>query len=68
MATAADTRPEDDLEAFRGEVQTFLAENFPPSLKGKSNAMRSVEGPGDETPEEEAWRKAMGERGWGTPT
>lgn len=68
MATAADVRPDDHLAEFRAEVQAFLAENFPPSLKGKSNAMRSVEGPGEETAEEKAWREAMGSRGWGTPT
>ena len=68
MATAADTRPDTDLDAFRAEVKDFLKANFPDSLRGKGNAMRTVEGPGEETPEEKAWREAMGERGWGTPT
>ena len=27
MATAADTRPEGDLDAFRAEVKSFLKEN-----------------------------------------
>jgi alkylation response protein AidB-like acyl-CoA dehydrogenase len=68
MATAAETRPEDDLETFRGEVKAFLKANFPDELKGKGNALRSVEGPTEETEAEKAWRVAMGSRGWGTPT
>jgi len=68
MATAAETRPEDDLETFRGEVKAFLKENFPDELKGKGNALRSVDGPTEETEAEKAWRVAMGSRGWGTPT
>ncbi|MHA6334581.1 acyl-CoA dehydrogenase family protein [Qipengyuania sp. CAU 1752] len=68
MATVADTRPEDDLDAFRDEVKQFLADKFPDSLKGKGNAMRTVEGPGEETAEEKSWREAMGKKGWGTPT
>ncbi len=67
MATLAETRPDGD-EAFREEVRTFLAENFPPELKGKSNALSSVEGPTEETPAQRGWREAMGSRGWGTPT
>ncbi|MGQ7830821.1 acyl-CoA dehydrogenase family protein [Altererythrobacter sp. Z27] len=68
MATAAETRPEDDLETFRGEVKTFLKANFPDELKGKGSALRSVEGPTEETEAEKNWRVAMGSRGWGTPT
>ena len=54
--------------AFRNEVRDWLAANFPDSLKGKDNSMSAVEGPTQETPEQAAWRKAMGEKGWGTPT
>ncbi|MBS0479967.1 MAG: acyl-CoA dehydrogenase family protein, partial [Proteobacteria bacterium] len=69
MATLAEPQAEaDSLDDFRTEVRDFLAANFPPSLKGKGNALASVEGPTRETPEMTAWRKAMGERGWGTPT
>ena len=50
------------------EVRDFLAANFPPSLKGKGNALASVEGPTSETAEMTAWREAMGEKGWGVPT
>ena len=57
-----------DLEAFRGEVRTWVAENFPAALKGKPNPMAREERGSDHTPEQEAWRKAVGSKGWGTPT
>jgi alkylation response protein AidB-like acyl-CoA dehydrogenase len=57
-----------DLEAFRGEVRTWVAENFPAALKGKPNPMAREERGSDPTPEQEAWRKAVGSKGWGTPT
>ena len=43
MATAANAQP-DALEAFRSEVQDWLAANFPASLKGKGGAMTSPYG------------------------
>src|SRR5436189_648286 len=55
-----------DLEGFRTQVREWVAANFPPSLKGK-NPM-SAEERTVSTPETEAWRKAVGEKGWGTPT
>jgi alkylation response protein AidB-like acyl-CoA dehydrogenase len=68
MATLATEPPKSGIDEFREEVRSFLAENFPSSLKGKDNAMSAVEGPTAETPEHTAWRKAMGEKGWGVPT
>ena len=68
MATLAEPREATNDEAFREEVRTFLAEHFPPELKGKGNALASVEGPTKESPAEKTWREAMGSRGWGTPT
>lgn len=68
MATLAEPKEASADEAFREEVRGFLADNFPPELKGKGNALASVEGPIREGPAETAWREAMGERGWGTPT
>ncbi|MBW8815468.1 MAG: acyl-CoA dehydrogenase family protein [Caulobacterales bacterium] len=55
-----------DLEAFRAEVRAFVEANFPASLKGKNPMMREERA--KPTPDMEAWRKAVGERGWGTPT
>ncbi|THD81793.1 MAG: acyl-CoA dehydrogenase [Phenylobacterium sp.] len=54
-----------DLETFRAEAREWLAANFPASLRGESLAM---EGPEERSADREAWRKAMGEMGWGTPT
>ena len=69
MATLAEPQTSaDPLEAFRAEVREWLAANFPASLKGKGNALASVEGPTRETPEMTKWREAMGEKGWGVPT
>jgi alkylation response protein AidB-like acyl-CoA dehydrogenase len=57
-----------DLEAFRSEVRSWVEANFPASLKGKPNPMAG-EGRGDPlTPDQDAWRRAVGEKGWGTPT
>jgi alkylation response protein AidB-like acyl-CoA dehydrogenase len=69
MATAAEAEVAvGPLETFRVEARAWLAANFPPSLKGKDNAMSAVEGPTEETPEERAWREAMGAKGWGVPS
>lgn len=69
MATAADLdRAADSIDAFRSDTRTWLAENFPPSLKGKENPMATVEGPTALSADEEAWKKAFGEKGWGVPT
>lgn len=69
MATAAtlDT-PTDPLDAFRSEVRDWLAANFPASLRGKDNAMSAIDGPSDPSPDESAWTRAMGAKGWGVPT
>ena len=67
MATAANAQP-DALDAFRSEVQDWLAANFPAALKGKGGAMTSPYGADSAGPEGTAWRKALGGKGWGTPT
>jgi alkylation response protein AidB-like acyl-CoA dehydrogenase len=55
------------LEAFRAEARDWLKANFPPSLKGRG-ALMIAEGHAPTSPDFKAWAKAMGERGWGTPT
>ena len=57
-----------DLDAFRGEVRSWVEANFPASLKGKPNPMMREERGNPLSPEQEAWRKAVGAKGWGTPT
>jgi alkylation response protein AidB-like acyl-CoA dehydrogenase len=54
-----------ELEGFRKEVRDWLAAEFPPALKGRGGMAYSDEPPG---PELTAWRKAIGAKGWATPT
>lgn len=69
MATAADLdRPADSLDGFRQEARAWLEQHFTPSLRGADNAMSAVDGPTEETPDQKAWREAMGAKGWGVPT
>jgi alkylation response protein AidB-like acyl-CoA dehydrogenase len=56
-----------DTDAFRGDVRSWLAENFPPSLKGRGSMMLA-EGRPSQDPDFRAWVKAMGDKGWGVPT
>ncbi len=68
MATRPISEPDATADAFRAEVRQFLADHFPPELKGKGNAMAGVESALRETELQRRWREAMGSRGWGTPT
>ena len=64
---SAAEKVDDGLDAFRNEVRGWLKANFPPSLKGKG-AMMFSEGRGSQDPDFLSWKKAMAEKGWGTPT
>ncbi|MFC3070532.1 acyl-CoA dehydrogenase family protein [Phenylobacterium soli] len=63
----ADFGADTELEAFRAEAAAWLKQNFPSSLKGKAYLAQG-EGVGPSDPDYQAWKKAMGEKGWGTPT
>jgi alkylation response protein AidB-like acyl-CoA dehydrogenase len=55
-----------ELEDFRAEASAWLAASFPASLAGKGQlAMAERSTPGGDLV---AWRKAIGDKGWGTPT
>ncbi|MFZ5746217.1 MAG: acyl-CoA dehydrogenase family protein [Pseudomonadota bacterium] len=69
MATAPEVEaPAAPLDEFRAHARAWLAEHFPPELKGKDNAMSAVEGPVELNDAERAWKSAMGNKGWGVPT
>ena len=54
---------------FRAEARSWLEVNYPPSLKGRDGLMSlSREGGLPDEPAIRDWVKAMGEKGWGTPT
>ncbi|UTP38923.1 acyl-CoA dehydrogenase family protein [Phenylobacterium sp. LH3H17] len=62
----ADFGGEPNLEAFRAEARGWLEANFPPTLAGKGVlASAEISAP---NPDLAAWRKAVGAKGWGTPT
>jgi alkylation response protein AidB-like acyl-CoA dehydrogenase len=56
-----------ELEDFRKEARGWIEANFPKSLAGKGNqlAMAERQSPGADLA---AWKKAIGEKGWATPT
>ena len=56
-----------DLDAFRVEARAWIEANFPAELKGKPNPMMREEA-SEPSPAQAAWKKAMGEKGWGVPT
>ena len=56
-----------DAETFRAEAKAWLAENFPPSLKGRGGAIYT-EGLPPAGADDKAWTAAMGAKGWGVPT
>ena len=56
-----------DLEGFRTEARGWIGANFPAGLKGRANPMMREE-MAKPSADQETWRKAMGEKGWGVPT
>ena len=65
----ADAGGDLDLEGFRAEARAWLDANFPASLKAKGAAAMAALMDGPEPDGDlAAWKKAMGEKGWGTPT
>jgi len=57
-----------DLEGFRDEARTWLAENFLAALKDDPAAQLAASMGGRASPDAALWARRMGERGWGTPT
>src|ERR1700728_2632659 len=63
----ADSGGDLELDAFRGEARSWLEANFPASLKGKGGLVMTEES-GAPQGDLAAWRKAIGQKGWATPT
>src|SRR5688572_24318312 len=57
-----------DVEAFRSEARAWLEANFPKALAKTPMAQLAKMQGQPESDEAKAWRKAMGAKGWGTPT
>lgn len=58
-----------DFKEFRTQTGNWIDAHFPASLRGRSPIefmARAV--PADEFPEYHAWRTAIADQGWGTPT
>ncbi len=55
-----------ELEDFRAEARAWIEANFPPALKGKA-ALATAEVTTSNA-DLKAWRKAIGLKGWATPT
>ncbi len=61
----------ENLETFRKEVQDWLAENCPPSMRTPMPEDETVWGGRNATfknPDSKKWLDAMGEKGWTCPT
>jgi alkylation response protein AidB-like acyl-CoA dehydrogenase len=54
-----------ELDTFRAEARDWLAANFPKALSGKAP---TAEGPEERSADRDAWKRAMGDKGWGVPT
>ena len=65
-ATATRTDQGSDIEAFRADVRSWLADNFPSALQGVTPAMEGG-AEGRHAADMERWRERLAERGWGTP-
>jgi alkylation response protein AidB-like acyl-CoA dehydrogenase len=55
-----------ELEDFRAEAKAWLDANFPAALQGKGGLSLAEALPDDA--DLKAWKKAIGEKGWATPT
>ena len=55
------------LESFRVEARTWLEDNFPASMKGRTDIANS-ESPVPVEGDYKLWKQRMGAKGWGVPT
>lgn len=56
-----------DTTDFRAEVREWLAQNFPQSLRGRSD-LAALESPAPVEGDYKLWKERVADRGWGVPT
>ncbi|MFV8817914.1 hypothetical protein [Haliea sp. E17] len=56
-----------ELETFRSSVRHFIAENFPPSLAGKTAGMEEAGLDEDLGHDLDLWIERLAHQGWGAP-
>lgn len=66
MQSASAAKANRNLADFRLAVRQWLAENFPPELRGKAQTQHDAPIIGN--PAIDAWTQAMGSTGWGVPS
>src|SRR5580704_17818591 len=64
----ADSSGDIELDAFREEARAWLEANFPKSMRGKNPLANPLDEEGALNAEADAWRKAIGAKGWTAPT
>jgi alkylation response protein AidB-like acyl-CoA dehydrogenase len=64
----ADSTGDVELDGFRAEARSWLEANFPQSLRGKAGQAMAASEAAEFEGELLAWKKAIGSKGWATPT
>lgn len=59
---------QDAATGFRAQARDWLADNFPPSLAGRSEEMALVQPMFPDGDDWAAWKSAVADKGWGVPT
>lgn len=62
------TDQQEELDAFREEAKSWLADNFPTSLVGQASNILGAHSADRSNPDLDVWIDRLGDKGWGTPT
>jgi len=63
----ANTDGASELEAFRLEARAWIADNLPPSLKGRAAELALAHEAAKIAPDFTVWRRRVADKGWGAP-